>query len=87
MNGKCDIKEITEKEAKAIFDSQITPRSKYTPEGLFFVRDEDTITGIDNLYGHAWTERFKDLDTCKIWLEGSMTVEETEEIMRRKREG
>jgi len=53
MNGKCDIKEITEKEAKAIFDSQITPRSKYTPEGLFFVRDEDTITGIDNLYGHA----------------------------------
>ena len=86
MNSKYDIKEITEKEAKAILDSQRTPGDKYTPEGLFFIRGKDAIIGIDNLYGNAWTEEFKDLATCKIWLEGTMTVEEAEEVARRVRD-
>lgn len=67
-----DIKEITTKEFDELMASA-TIRAfavKYSPRGLFFLRDGEKVVGIDNSTGHAWTEEFNDLDTCKRWLRG-----------------
>lgn len=76
-----DIKEITKADFDALMASE-KPKafwdSSYAPLGLFYLRDGDTVVGIDNSTGHAWVEEFKDLGTCKRWLEG----EDLEELRK-----
>lgn len=76
-----DIKEITKADFDALMASE-KPKafgdSSYAPLGLFYLRDGDTVIGVDNSTGHAWTEEFQDLDTCKRWLGG----EDLEELRK-----
>ncbi|WP_026881399.1 hypothetical protein [Clostridium akagii] len=58
------IKIIGSKEAKSIIN-------EYKPKGLFIILDaKGTYVGIDNMSCNAWTEEFKDLKVCLMWLNG-----------------
>ena len=79
-----DIKEITTADFDALMGSEKPGAfhdSSLAPIGLFFLRDVDTIIGIDNSTSHAWVEEFKDLDICKRWLGG----EDLEELRKEER--
>lgn len=57
------IKIINSQEAEKIFN-------EYKPKGLFIILDKGTYVGIDNSSSNAWTEEFKDLKVCLMWLNG-----------------
>lgn len=55
--------EIGKREAYQIIDSR-------RPLGLFFLKEGDGYTGIDNRTGDAWTEEFPTKSECLKWLPG-----------------
>lgn len=54
--------EITQKFAQDIINS-------YKPEGLFYFKEGDNYTAIDNSTSECFVETFKDEETCIAWLE------------------
>lgn len=58
-----EIKEITSKEAGNIINSR-------KPLGKFWLKEDKTYIGIYNETGDAWTEEFKNKDSCIEWLMG-----------------
>lgn len=67
-----NIKEVSEKEARAIIDTR-------EPRGAFLCMEGDVVVGIDNGTGDAWTEEFEDRTECLKWLLGwNKEVEESE---------
>lgn len=71
-----DIQEITIEDFEKMMDSvKITSDDcTYSPLGKFYVRLGKTYVGIDNGSGHAWTETFDSLKTCKKWLIGEFEI-------------
>jgi len=67
-----EIKEITRAEWDALIDSghRSVHDTQYSPRGLFVFIEGDSITGIDNSTGHAWTEAFGNREKCERWLRG-----------------
>lgn len=61
--------EITKAEAYRVIDTR-------RPLGLFYLKEGEGYTGIDNLSGDAWTEEFKTKEECLKWLKGSGDREE-----------
>lgn len=55
--------EISKIEAYQVID-------KRKPLGLFFLKEGEGYTGIDNLTGDAWTEEFATRAECIKWLKG-----------------
>lgn len=41
---------------------------RYSPLGLFYLKEGVQYIGIDNSSGNAWTEEFSDLAACLMWL-------------------
>lgn len=62
-------KEISKAEAYRVIDTR-------KPLGLFYLKEGEGYTGIDNLSGDAWTEEFKTKEECLKWLKGSGEREE-----------
>jgi len=61
------VKKVTSEEATIIIETR-------KPLGLFYTIEKGSkgniYIGIDNDYGDAWTEEFKNLNSCKRWLRG-----------------
>lgn len=55
------ITQLTRDEARVVIENRVPVRAFYTIDG-------ETIIGIDNTTGDAWTEEFKDIETCVRWL-------------------
>lgn len=55
--------EISKREAYRIIDER-------KPRGMFFLKEGEGYTGIDNLTGDAWTEEFATRAECIKWLKG-----------------
>lgn len=66
------VKEITKQDFDALMGSAriVAFSAKYEPRGLFYLREDGRVIGIDNSTGHAWTEEFDCVDQCKRWLNG-----------------
>ena len=60
-------RELNDEEINALFLSG-SDNGEYEPLGLFYHRDGDTVTGVDNSTGDAWTEDFSTLEECLAWL-------------------
>ena len=60
-------RELTDEEINALFLSG-SEDGEYEPYGLFWHRDGDSFTGVDNSTGDAWTEDFPMLQECLAWL-------------------
>lgn len=56
-------KEITQAKALDIIETR-------KPCGLFFLKEGEGYTGIDNQTGDAWTEEFQTKNECLKWLKG-----------------
>lgn len=54
--------EISSKTAQGIISS-------YAPEGLFYFKEGENYTAIDNSTSECFVETFKDKKTCIAWLE------------------
>jgi hypothetical protein len=52
-----------------------------SPRGVFVLKEGDTWIGIDNRAGDAWTEEFKDQETCIAWLRGEIEMSDSLEDM------
>lgn len=57
------IRVISAKEASNVIDTR-------KPTGQFLVLNKHMYTGIDNKTGNAWTEDFKNLNNCLMFLSG-----------------
>jgi hypothetical protein len=56
-----DIHKVTPDEIGKIIETR-------EPRGLFYCIEDGRYVGVDNRGGHAWTEDFKSLSSCKRWL-------------------
>lgn len=54
-------KEVSKAEAYRIIDTR-------RPQGMFFLKEGNGYTGIDNRTGDAWTEEFPTKAECPKWL-------------------
>lgn len=61
--------EISKAEAYRVIDAR-------KPLGLFFLKEGEGYTGIDNRSGDVWTEEFATKAECLKWLKGSGEREE-----------
>ena len=79
--------EITDDQARALFDSEAGPTQRYEPWGRFVCRSESPIFGrlvdgwdaIDNSTYDAWTEWFRTKEQAVAWLLGLGDPEEYRE--------
>jgi len=46
-----------------------------SPEGLFWIKENNRYIGIDNSMGEAWVEEFDSYENMKIWLIGGKAFE------------
>lgn len=60
--------EITQQAASELFASCDVNAGRYSPLGLFYLKEGAQYIGIDNSSGNAWTEEFSDLAACLMWL-------------------
>ena len=60
--------EITPQAASELFASCDRNAGRYSPLGLFYLKEGAQYIGIDNSSGNAWTEEFSDLAACLMWL-------------------
>lgn len=60
-------KELSVEEVNALLLSG-SDDGDYKPLGLFYNWDGDTVIGVDNSTGDAWTEDFPTLEECLAWL-------------------
>ena len=63
-------KELRQDEARRLLRSCNEAGEVYTPLGLFYLEEDGKFVGIDNSDGNAWTEEFRDKDSCLRWLNG-----------------
>lgn len=74
---------ITKERAAEIFDSISEGNRKYSPEGLFVLREGDYYVGIANDRGDAWTEQFTRLVDCINWLRGDADLDDIRDSIDR----
>ena len=60
-------KKLTDHELHTLFLS-CSKEGVYRPVGLFYHQDKNTVIGVDNSTGEAWTEEFSSVKECLAWL-------------------
>ena len=60
-------RELTRDEISILL-RDVSEDGKYEPPGLFYHQNGNSVTGIDNSTGEAWTEDFPTLEGCLEWL-------------------
>jgi hypothetical protein len=68
------IKEITDQEYTDMVLSSSGKGDDYRPLGLFYLRENDKVIGIDNLNGCMFVEEFVEFEECVRWLKGEIEV-------------
>ncbi len=74
LKGEIEIVAGTEVLAKQIVNSEKDGKFPIGKGRRFIFPYQDITVGIDNTTGDAWTEAFKDYETCLAWLCGQFQI-------------